>query len=170
LHILPYRTLDNVIDGAVITFVDITGAKKAREALRLNEERTRVALNASPVVVYNQDRDLRYIWIYNPHLKLFVDQILGKTDADLLPAEEAANMTAFKRRVLESGAGTRQEVRTIIAGKPCFYDLTVEPLHDAAGGIIGITCASIDITDRRPQDRAGQGAKEKQPENDGGVQ
>jgi two-component system CheB/CheR fusion protein len=34
LHILPYRTLDNVIEGAVITFVDITDMVLTREALR----------------------------------------------------------------------------------------------------------------------------------------
>ena len=31
LHIMPYRTLDNVIDGAVITFVEITERKKTPE-------------------------------------------------------------------------------------------------------------------------------------------
>jgi two-component system CheB/CheR fusion protein len=34
LHIKPYRTLENVIEGVVITFVDITGMIKAREGLR----------------------------------------------------------------------------------------------------------------------------------------
>lgn len=34
LRILPYRTLDNVIEGAVMTFVDITERKKAQEILR----------------------------------------------------------------------------------------------------------------------------------------
>lgn len=34
MHIQPYRTLDNVIEGAVISFVDITEARKVREALR----------------------------------------------------------------------------------------------------------------------------------------
>lgn len=37
MHIQPYRTLDNVIEGAVLTFVDITEAKKLREALREKE-------------------------------------------------------------------------------------------------------------------------------------
>ncbi|MBK8479027.1 MAG: PAS domain-containing protein [Opitutaceae bacterium] len=32
--ILPYRTIDNVIEGAVITFLDITELKQAEEALR----------------------------------------------------------------------------------------------------------------------------------------
>ena len=38
LHILPYRTLDNVIEGAVITFVDITDMVLTREELRKANE------------------------------------------------------------------------------------------------------------------------------------
>ena len=38
VRVMPYRTLDNRIDGVVITFTDITAAKtleaKLREALR----------------------------------------------------------------------------------------------------------------------------------------
>ena len=34
MRILPYRTMDNVIEGAVITFVDITELVQTREALR----------------------------------------------------------------------------------------------------------------------------------------
>ena len=37
MRILPYRTLDNVIEGAVITFVDITGERRTREALKESE-------------------------------------------------------------------------------------------------------------------------------------
>ena len=33
-HILPYRTLDNIIDGVVITFIDITVSKKLEAELR----------------------------------------------------------------------------------------------------------------------------------------
>ncbi len=34
MSMLPYRTLNNIVEGVVITFVDITEAVKAREALR----------------------------------------------------------------------------------------------------------------------------------------
>jgi PAS domain-containing protein len=34
VRILPYRRLDNVIDGVVITFVDITAMKKLESAIR----------------------------------------------------------------------------------------------------------------------------------------
>ncbi|HEU4779189.1 MAG TPA: chemotaxis protein CheB [Steroidobacteraceae bacterium] len=36
VRILPYRRLDNVIDGVVITFVDITATKQVEKALRRN--------------------------------------------------------------------------------------------------------------------------------------
>ena len=44
LRILPYRTLDNVIEGAVITFVDITEMVRTREALRKANELQRLAV------------------------------------------------------------------------------------------------------------------------------
>ena len=44
MHIMPYRTMDNVIEGAVITFVDITEMKKTREALRKANELLRLAV------------------------------------------------------------------------------------------------------------------------------
>ena len=34
VRIMPYRRLDNVIDGAVITFVDITATKRLEATLR----------------------------------------------------------------------------------------------------------------------------------------
>ena len=44
LRILPYRTLDNVIEGAVITFVEITETVRAREATRAANELLRLAV------------------------------------------------------------------------------------------------------------------------------
>ena len=46
MRIQPYRTLDNVIEGAVITFVDITEIVLTRDALRIANELLRL-----PVVV-----------------------------------------------------------------------------------------------------------------------
>ena len=44
MHILPYRTLDNVIEGAVLTFVDITEVKRMREALQKANALSRLAV------------------------------------------------------------------------------------------------------------------------------
>ena len=47
---------------------DITRQKQAEEALRQSEERFRVALKNAPVVVFNQNLELRYTWINSPIL------------------------------------------------------------------------------------------------------
>jgi two-component system, chemotaxis family, CheB/CheR fusion protein len=44
LRIQPYRTQDDVIEGAVITFVDITEAKQVKDALHLANEQSRLAV------------------------------------------------------------------------------------------------------------------------------
>jgi len=44
LRIQPYRTLDNVIEGAVISFIDINEMVHTREALRLANEQLRMAV------------------------------------------------------------------------------------------------------------------------------
>lgn len=44
MRILPYRTLDNVIEGAVITFADITEMVRTREALEKANEVLRLAV------------------------------------------------------------------------------------------------------------------------------
>ena len=40
VRVMPYRTLDNRIDGVVITFADISAAKKLESALRESEQET----------------------------------------------------------------------------------------------------------------------------------
>jgi chemotaxis methyl-accepting protein methylase len=44
-RILPYRTLDNMIDGVVITFIDITVSKKLEAELRATEARLQKMLD-----------------------------------------------------------------------------------------------------------------------------
>ena len=67
MRILPYRTLDNVIEGAVITFVEITEIVRTREALRKANELLRLAVvvrDASDAMTV-QDLDGRII-AWNP--------------------------------------------------------------------------------------------------------
>jgi two-component system CheB/CheR fusion protein len=61
MRILPYRTQDNVIEGAVITFVDISRAKKGQEALREIEAKCRVLFESMPQGVVFQDHEGRAI-------------------------------------------------------------------------------------------------------------
>jgi two-component system CheB/CheR fusion protein len=51
MRVVPYRTLDDHIDGVVMTFVDITDRKNGAELVRRSEERLRRALDVRTVGV-----------------------------------------------------------------------------------------------------------------------
>lgn len=57
INIQPYRTLDNVIEGAVLSFVDITQTVKARDALRLVEKRYHAVVSALSEGILARTRD-----------------------------------------------------------------------------------------------------------------
>jgi two-component system CheB/CheR fusion protein len=57
MRILPYRTLDNVIEGAVITFTDITEVKMAHKIQKESE----IAINRLGIIVNESDDALTVI-------------------------------------------------------------------------------------------------------------
>jgi len=128
--------------------------RRADEALRESEARFRLALLNKPIAVFQQDRDLRYTWIHNPHRDFSVEMIVGKTDADLMPPEYARPLTELKQRVMETGVGAREELNTPINGLPSWWDITVEPWRSGQGEILGISGAAMDITEHKRMDDA----------------
>jgi PAS domain S-box-containing protein len=111
------------------------------ELARLSE-----AVSIAPITLFTHDRDLRYTWVVNPVLGLTVQEIVGHTDAELLPPEAAAIVTSIKQRVLDSGTAERQLVRFDSQPTAVCYDVTVQPLYDGEGLVCGLTCATMDVT------------------------
>ena len=117
--------------------------------LRARFARYETALRGSQVTVYTQDRDLRYTSISNPMLGRSIEDILGRTDEEILPPDGGAAIIASKREALASGQPTRAEVALDDASGARWHDLHIEPLRNDAGEIVGLTCASIDVTERK---------------------
>jgi PAS domain S-box-containing protein len=134
--------------------MDTTVDTQADRALRPSGDRFQAALAAAPIVLFNQDCDLRYTWVGNPALGLTTEEALGRTDEELLGAEAARPLVEIKRRVLASGQGERQEIHVRRDGQSGWFDLTVGPLRDPAGEISGITCVAVDITARKQAEAA----------------
>jgi PAS domain S-box-containing protein len=133
----------------------------ANLALRDSEGRFSIALEKAPVTVFTQDRELRYTWIYNPFRGLAVDQVLGRRDDQIFPAQAAGELLAAKQAVLQNGERTQCEVTAQLEGQSITYLLTLEPLTDESGAVSGLRGAGVDLTELRRleaerQERAAQ--------------
>ncbi len=114
--------------------------------LHASEERFRLVLQDSPVIVFQQDTDLRFIWIHNPIAPFSPADIIGKTEDELIEPENAERLRAIKQRVLDTGEGLREEVPRVTPDETRWYDMKLEPLRDPEGTITGITGVVTDIT------------------------
>ncbi len=95
LRILPYRTLDNVVEGAVITFVDITALRRAQEELRAANQLMHLAVvvrdaNDAITVIDLSGR----ILAWNPA----ASRMYGWTEAEALRLDNADRVPAAARK------------------------------------------------------------------------
>ncbi len=119
--------------------------KAAEQALRESEARFRLALHNAPVSVAAQDRDLRYIWAYSQRTDRS-GEIIGRFDDEIFTPEEAAYLTAVKRRVLEKNVEIREQMWFNRPSGRVFLDVFWEPIHDEAGVVTGVASATVDLT------------------------
>lgn len=139
------------VQGLLFSFLceELRHAKRKAEInlqkFKVSEDRFRVALSNSDIVVFQQDRDFRYQWVHNLQGIGTAEALLGKTDDELFPVAIAQQLTAIKRRAVEQNISAREEVCITLRGKVLYYDLLVEPL----GGDGGVTCVGVNITQRK---------------------
>ena len=152
MRMMPYRTTLNVIEGAVITFVDISEIKLAMLALKSSEERHRTILEWSPnaIVVH---RDGRIIYANPAAIKMFgatsLKDLEGGPILDRIHPDYHQTVLARVQRALNDGVSAPLiELKylkldgTIIDGEvqgtPIIYD-----------GLPAIHAAISDITERK---------------------
>ena len=146
----PMRGAHGEIRGAIGTAQDVTAQRAAEKQARENEEKLKVALGLIDMAVFTQDSALRYTWMYRPQLGYQSEEVVGRTDAELLPAEAAAKTTALKRRALETGLPQQGEVSVVLQdGEVHEYALVIEPQRDPTNRLVGIIGASLDVTHRK---------------------
>ena len=133
MRIMPYRTTDNVIDGLVLTFVNVTKVRN----LQTQTERLVRTLGRSTTSVFSQDRELKYEWAYGPIFGYPAAQVPGKTDRDLLGVHDGEAVIKLKQEVLASGRRKRRQLELKAGDGRRVYDLYLEPAA-GEGGIVGV--------------------------------
>ncbi|MGH6663777.1 MAG: sensor histidine kinase, partial [Pseudolabrys sp.] len=117
--------------------------------LRARFARYEAALRGSQVTVYTQDRNLRYTSLTNPMLGRSIEDVLGRTDEEILPPDGGKTVISMKREALANGQPKRAEVALDGGSGMRWHDLHIEPLRNEAGHVVGLTCAAIDVTERK---------------------
>jgi two-component system CheB/CheR fusion protein len=151
LRIRPYRTLENVIEGAVITFVDITEQKRLQESLRELEadRRLAVVVRDSNDAVTVQDLEGR-ILAWNPE----AERMYGWSEAealtmdvrDLTPKCFHEETLAVVRKLVHGAALAPYRTQRITRdGRTLEVMLTASALLNAAREVYAITTTEREL-------------------------
>jgi len=155
---LPSRDrLQAEVAAHLHTFEELKGARhqlEERVEARTKElgeakQRFEIALRGSPISVFSQDKEMRFTWAHNLPTGLIRDQLIGKTDAEVLPPDAAATIMAAKRKAMETGDAQELETSFELLGRKRSFYLLVETLRDDEDIVIGTTSVAVDITERR---------------------
>ncbi|MGG6268985.1 hybrid sensor histidine kinase/response regulator [Leptolyngbya sp. AN03gr2] len=131
---------------------DITEQKRAEALLRESNTKLQAVLDNSPAVIYVKDLQFRHILINRQFEAVFGlprEQLLNKTNAELLSPEEAIAITANDQALLESGGSIEVEESVLIEGEWHTFLSVKTVLKDSEGVVYGICGVSTDISDRK---------------------
>ena len=116
------------------------------------EDRLQVLMDRAPVPIYIKDRERRYVLanrVAHEVAGLTVGELVGLSDADIMPAEAERRVAESDREILEEGVSYEAE-ETLRVGDHQRTFLTVKfPFVDDKGEIAGISGISTDITEKK---------------------
>jgi two-component system CheB/CheR fusion protein len=166
VRVMPYRTVEDRIEGVVITLVDVTTLKRTEESLRESEEKYRTLFNsmdeAYAVVEVLADEEGRW----NDFLFLEVNPAflehtgmpypVGRTATQLLGTPNP-RWAELYGRVAETGDPIRVEERELTLGR--IFDLYMFRLGGAGSRRVAVLFTNI--TARKEAEEALRGSEER---------
>jgi PAS domain S-box-containing protein len=111
---------------------DITGRKRAEQALVASESELRALFASMEDVVLVIDRQGVYRKIAPTNPTLLVkppDELLGKNLRDIFPAEQAEAFLTVVRKVLETQQSVRIEYNLLIGERPTWFATSISPMN-----------------------------------------
>jgi two-component system cell cycle sensor histidine kinase/response regulator CckA len=153
--LLNIRLLDaqpGQVGGTLVsTVIDITERKLWEETLRQSEERFTAFMRHLPGIAFIKDLTGKYVY-YNeaawPQFQKRPEEIVGKTDEDIWPAEDAARHRANDASVIASGRPVEFVEPTMHQDGPHWWLIYKFPIIEG-GKVALVGGIGIDITERR---------------------
>jgi len=152
---VPLRDGEGRIVGTFGISRDITKRKKIEEELAAERNLLRNLIDNMPDRIYAKDLKGRFI-VCNEALvermgKTSVEEIIGKSDFDLISHDLAAQYFENEQEIIKTGKPliNHEESMGIVDGISRWNLTTKAPLRDTTGNIIGVVGMGRDITDRK---------------------
>jgi PAS domain S-box-containing protein len=142
-------------NGLTLFLEDSTRPAEAEEALRRDRDLLHAVIQSTTDAVFVKDLSGRYVLLNPAAAKAFgrpAQEILGRTDAELLGAEAAAATVAHDRAVWASGQTATYEDADGGPGFGTVWQSIKGVLRHPDGAVYGLFGISRDITLRRRQD------------------
>lgn len=136
----------------LVSFVDITGRKRAEEEQRLSAQRVALHVEQTPLAVVEWDLDFK-VRGWNPAAERIFgfsrEEAIGRHASFIVPESAREQVNEVWRALLAQGGGTRstnenitKKCRTIIC------DWFNTPLVDSDGRTVGVASLVADVTER----------------------
>ncbi len=132
---------------------DITQRKHAERRVRDAEALYHSLVENLPQNIIRKDAQGRFTFANEQFCQSLgqpLEKILGKTDAELFPAELAAIYQQDDRQVMVTGETLdKTEAHQTPDGKRLFVQLVKTPLYDPDGKVTGVQCIFWDVTESK---------------------
>lgn len=149
MRINPYRTVENVIAGVVITFAELTDQKKNKE--ELSKLILAVEQSSSGVMITDSDGFIEYV---NPKFSQVsgysAKVVMGKAPRILKSGKHPRNYYEQMWKTIKNGQEWHGEFHNKTkSGKLFWESVSISPLCNSDGAITHFVAVREDITDRK---------------------
>ena len=146
-RVMPYRSLDQTVQGLVLTFSDVTELKRAeaqRSQLAAIVEGSHDAIigHATDGIITSWNHAAENIYGYSG------EEVVGKPLSTIVPSDCAHEMPAIYSRLMRGEPVARFETKRITkSGQVLDVSVTVSPIRDDHARVVGFSSIARDITE-----------------------
>ena len=142
----------------LMTVTDITERKRAEIALVESEEKFRNFIQYSSDPIFSFNKDDTYLYVNEAFARPFgkiPEEIIGKTQYDILPVAEAEKRLIVVHQVFQTGIKMETEVKIVTpAGEVQYFLTSADPLMNPNGEVLYVNCVSKEITQLKKVEQA----------------
>ncbi|WP_347302982.1 CheR family methyltransferase [Croceibacterium sp. TMG7-5b_MA50] len=153
VRVLPYRSIDNYISGAVVTFTDLTAVYQAQEALRESEQRQQVLIEGVPQLVWRADDGGKWSWA-SPQWTSFTGQSEPESRGSgwlevVHPDDRTLARTAWDGAEEQGGIDVEYRIRRVADGTYRWFRTRSTAVRNDHGEVVEWIGTSTDVDDMR---------------------